>query len=85
MSGRHLRTGAGIAFMALGAAAVLGARWLEPNYSACAVSWVEVAHRYGFPALLFLGGLAMFNRAAFGDLVVGTTALTRRIVTRKAG
>ncbi len=85
MSAKHMRTASGIAFMGLGTLAVLGARWLEPGHSACAVSWVEVVHRYGFPALLFLGGLAMFNRAAFGDLVAGTTALTKRMVTRKAG
>ncbi len=78
MRGKHVRTIVGILFMVLGAGSVIGARWLEPVHAACASSWVEVASHYGFPSLLFLGGLAMFNRAAFGDIVDGAKSLVRR-------
>lgn len=83
MAGKHFRTASGILFMLLGAAAVLGGRWLEPSSQGCAASWVEFAHRYAFPALLFLGGMALFNRAAFGDLLDGGKQVVGRVIRRK--
>lgn len=78
MAARHMRTAVGVVFMLLGAVSVIGARWLEPGRAACATSWVEVVQHYGFPSLLFLGGLALFNREAFGDIVGTAKSMVRR-------
>lgn len=83
MAGRHFRTAAGILFMCLGATAVLGARWLEPLSQGCAATWVEFAHKYAFPALLFLGGMALFSKPAFTDILSGGKSVVGRVLRRK--
>ena len=83
MAGRHFRTSLGALFMALGALTVLAGRWLEPTHTGCATTWVEVIHKFAFPALLFLGGMALFNRTAFGDLVEGGKGFASRVIRRR--
>lgn len=78
MGGRHGRTAVGMTMMALGIVAVLGSRWLEPMHVGCATSWVEVAHRYGFPTLLVLAGYQLFHRASFTELMQTASRVIRR-------
>ena len=73
---RHVRTVMGATFMGLAVLYVVTLNVLHAVHTtpagcpaAAATTWVDVVHAWVFPVLVFLAGLALFNRAAFGDLV----------------
>lgn len=73
---RHLRTGVGLLFMIAGPAFVIAGHIINIlPATQCASNWADTAQEYGFPIVLFMGGLLLFNRAAFGDLVAAGKGL----------
>lgn len=77
---RHVRTLVGIGLMLFSVAFVVLDKILQIRtaQTLCAASIVEVVHAWLFPVLLFGGGLLLFSRDAFLDLVGGTGRLLRR-------
>lgn len=67
---RHIRTASGLLFMLAAVGLVFYEFFLDGRTKeVCVNSWMDFAHDYAFPGAMFLSGLMLFNRMAFGDLM----------------
>lgn len=70
---RHFRAGVGVFFMTFGAAVGAANAYVDMRNELAGKSAVssvmEFATEYGFPVLLFLAGLLLFQKDAFIDII----------------
>lgn len=81
LGARHVRTVMGMGLMLFSVGFVVLDKILAVRIKValpCPASVIEVVHVWIFPVLLFFGGLALFSREAFSDLLGGAKALVGR-------
>lgn len=83
LHGRHYRTIIGIALMAFALLFVITNTILtlvvtKTASPKCVASWVEFAHEWVFPIMLFAAGFALYNKEAFREVVGAGRSLVRR-------